>query len=272
MVVDVATDGEGRIAALGQEVRACALGQASAALMGAHAIGRTAAELAEARDALAAYLAGTRDDPGDWPGLAVFAEARRFTARHASILLAFEAAAEAALQARARRCRMRARRRCTLLDDAVILLGFALVFVLLFRRLGLGATLGYLVAGALVGPHLLGLVGGGEAMLEIAEIGIVLLLFLVGLELNPARLWRMRHDIFGFGLLQVLICGVADLGARLAGDRFLDARPRSRSACRWRCPRPRRCCRCCNRPGACARRSASALSRSCSSRTFRSCR
>ena len=97
----------------------------------------------------------------------------------------------------------------SLLGDAVILLGFALVFVLLFRRLGLGATLGYLVAGALVGPHLLGLVAGGESILEIAEIGIVLLLFLVGLELNPTRLWRMRHDIFGFGLLQVALCGLA---------------------------------------------------------------
>ena len=97
----------------------------------------------------------------------------------------------------------------SLLGDAVILLGFALVFVLLFRRLGLGATLGYLVAGALVGPQLLGLVTGGETMLEIAEIGIVLLLFLVGLELNPGRLWRMRHDIFGFGLVQVVLCGVA---------------------------------------------------------------
>jgi glutathione-regulated potassium-efflux system protein KefB len=97
----------------------------------------------------------------------------------------------------------------TLLGDAVILLGFALVFVLLFRRLGLGATLGYLVAGALVGPQLLGLVRGGESMLEIAEIGIVLLLFLVGLELNPTRLWRMRHDIFGFGLVQVVLCGIA---------------------------------------------------------------
>jgi glutathione-regulated potassium-efflux system protein KefB len=96
----------------------------------------------------------------------------------------------------------------SLLRDAVILLGFALVFVLLFRRLGLGATLGYLVAGALVGPHLLGLIDGGETMLEIAEIGIVLLLFLVGLELNPTRLWRMRHDIFGFGLLQVAICAI----------------------------------------------------------------
>jgi CPA2 family monovalent cation:H+ antiporter-2/glutathione-regulated potassium-efflux system protein KefB len=97
----------------------------------------------------------------------------------------------------------------SLLGDGVILLGFALVFVLLFRRLGLGATLGYLVAGALVGPQLLGLVHGGETMLEIAEIGIVLLLFLVGLELNPGRLWRMRHDIFGFGLVQVVLCGIA---------------------------------------------------------------
>ncbi|MBV9930981.1 MAG: cation:proton antiporter [Alphaproteobacteria bacterium] len=100
----------------------------------------------------------------------------------------------------------------TLLGDGVILLGFGLFFVLLFRRLGLGATLGYLVAGALVGPQLLGLVHGGEAMLEIAEIGIVLLLFLVGLELNPGRLWRMRQDIFGFGLLQVALCGLAAAG------------------------------------------------------------
>ncbi|MEA3049113.1 MAG: glutathione-regulated potassium-efflux system protein KefB [Sphingomonadales bacterium] len=100
----------------------------------------------------------------------------------------------------------------SLLGDGVILLGFALFFVLLFRRLGLGATLGFLVAGALVGPQMLGLVKGGEEMLKIAEIGIVLLLFLVGLELNPGRLWRMRQDIFGFGLLQVVLCGLAAAG------------------------------------------------------------
>jgi monovalent cation:proton antiporter-2 (CPA2) family protein len=100
----------------------------------------------------------------------------------------------------------------TLLGEGVILLGFALFFVLLFRRLGLGATLGFLVAGALVGPQVLGLVQGGEGMLKIAEIGIVLLLFLVGLELNPGRLWRMRQDIFGFGLLQVALCGLAAAG------------------------------------------------------------
>jgi NifU-like protein involved in Fe-S cluster formation len=96
VTVDVVTGDDGRIAAIGQEVRACALGQASAALMGAHAIGRTAEEIAAARDRLAAFLAGTTDDPGDWPGLAVFRDARPFTARHPSILLAFEAAAEAA--------------------------------------------------------------------------------------------------------------------------------------------------------------------------------
>jgi NifU-like protein involved in Fe-S cluster formation len=99
VAVDLVLDGEGRVAALGQEVKACALGQASAALMGANALGRTAGELEQARDALRAFLAGERDDAGAWPGLGLFAEARPFTARHASILLAFEAAAEAAAAA-----------------------------------------------------------------------------------------------------------------------------------------------------------------------------
>ena len=97
----------------------------------------------------------------------------------------------------------------SLLHGAAYLFGFALVSVLLFRRLGLGATLGYLVAGALVGPQMLGLVSGGETMMRLAEFGIALLLFLVGLELNPTRLWRMKEDIFGFGLLQVVACGLA---------------------------------------------------------------
>ena len=101
VAVDVVLDGEGRIARLGQEVKACALGQASASLMGAGAIGRSRDELAEARDALASFLAGRRDDPGDWPGLSIFSDARRYSARHPSILLAFEAVAEAAEKARA---------------------------------------------------------------------------------------------------------------------------------------------------------------------------
>lgn len=95
-----------------------------------------------------------------------------------------------------------------LLSEGVVLLGFALLFVMLFRRLGLGAVLGYLIAGALVGPQGLGLVGGGQTKLDLAEIGIVLLMFLVGLELNPARLWRLKRDILGFGLAQVAVCGV----------------------------------------------------------------
>lgn len=96
-----------------------------------------------------------------------------------------------------------------LLTEGVVLLGAAVLFVILFRRFGLGAVLGYLIAGALVGPQGLGLVGGGESKLAIAEIGIVLLLFLVGLELNPARLWRLKRDIFGLGLMQVVACGIA---------------------------------------------------------------
>ncbi len=96
----------------------------------------------------------------------------------------------------------------TLIEGAM-LLGAGLVCVIMFRRFGLGAVLGYLVAGAALGPSGFGLVGGGESKLAIAEIGIALLLFLVGLELNPARLWKLKRDIFGLGLLQVIICGLA---------------------------------------------------------------
>ena len=99
VAVDVVLDEEGRLAGLGQEVKACALGQASASLMGASAIGRSRSELAGARDALAAFLDGRRDDPGEWPGLDIFREARPYKARHPSILLAFEAVAEAAAAA-----------------------------------------------------------------------------------------------------------------------------------------------------------------------------
>ena len=97
--VDVTVDEAGRVAALGQEVNACALGQASAALMAASAIGRSPSELGRARDALAEFLAGGRDHPGDWPGLEILGEARAYPARHASILLPFQAVAEAAEEA-----------------------------------------------------------------------------------------------------------------------------------------------------------------------------
>jgi glutathione-regulated potassium-efflux system protein KefB len=95
------------------------------------------------------------------------------------------------------------------LVSGAIMLGAALVFVTLFRKLGLGATLGYIVAGAIIGPSALGLIGEADSIMAVSEIGIALLLFLVGLELNPSRLWRLRKDIFGLGLIQVLVCGIA---------------------------------------------------------------
>ena len=96
----------------------------------------------------------------------------------------------------------------TALMEGAILLGVATLFVLIFRRLGLGAVLGYLIAGAIVGPHGLGLVGGGESKLAFAELGIAFLLFLVGLELSPRRLWQMRRAIFGIGMVQVVATGL----------------------------------------------------------------
>ncbi|MCM8556369.1 monovalent cation:proton antiporter-2 (CPA2) family protein [Sphingomicrobium sediminis] len=89
------------------------------------------------------------------------------------------------------------------------MLGAAVVMVTLFRRLGLGATLGYIVGGAIIGPFVLGLVGNAENIMSISEFGIALLLFIVGLELNPSRLWRLRRDIFGLGITQVVTCGIA---------------------------------------------------------------
>ena len=96
-----------------------------------------------------------------------------------------------------------------LLEVGAIMLGTALLFVIVFRKLGLGATLGYIVGGALIGPQLLRLVDDPQAMASISEIGIALLLFIVGLELHPSRLWRLRADIFGLGLSQVVLCGLA---------------------------------------------------------------
>ena len=99
VTVDVRMDDAGRVADLGLEVRACALGQASAALMAAHAIGQDADALGQARDQLSAFLAGASEDLDFWPGLAVLAAARDYPARHASITLSFDAVAQAAADA-----------------------------------------------------------------------------------------------------------------------------------------------------------------------------
>jgi NifU-like protein involved in Fe-S cluster formation len=91
VTVDIVLDAQGRVAELGLAVSACALGQASAALMGRNALARSRLEASAARDALKAYLNEEADTPGDWPGLEVFAAARAYPARHAAILLPFDA-------------------------------------------------------------------------------------------------------------------------------------------------------------------------------------
>ena len=106
----------------------------------------------------------------------------------------------------------------SLLLDATIYLGAAVVFVPLASRLGLGSVLGYLFAGCVIGPFGLGLVQDVEAILHFAEFGVVLMLFAIGLELEPARLWAMRGNVFGGGGLQMGVCGVVlALAARAIG-------------------------------------------------------
>lgn len=89
---------------------------------------------------------------------------------------------------------------------AVVLLGAAVVAAPLFQRLRLGAVLGYLAAGIVVGPSFLAVVDGPEQLLHIAELGVVLFLFLIGLEMRPSHLWALRRDLFGLGLAQVTLC------------------------------------------------------------------
>ncbi|MFZ4760449.1 MAG: cation:proton antiporter, partial [Burkholderiaceae bacterium] len=88
---------------------------------------------------------------------------------------------------------------------ALVYLAAALVMVPLFKRIGLGTVLGYLVAGVAIGPWGLGLVTDFERVTQVSELGVVMLLFLVGLELEPKRLWALRQSIFGLGLLQVVV-------------------------------------------------------------------
>lgn len=89
------------------------------------------------------------------------------------------------------------------IGPAVVLMGAAVIAVPLFRRLGLGSVLGYFAAGALVGPSLLGLFTDPDTILHFAELGVVMFLFIIGLELRPQKLWTMRGQIFGLGLAQV---------------------------------------------------------------------
>src|SRR5512134_2292120 len=100
----------------------------------------------------------------------------------------------------------------SLLAESAIFLAAAVIAVPLSRRLRLGAVLGYLAAGVIIGPWGLGLVTEVDNILHFAELGVVLLLFVIGLELQPSRLWVLRRSVFGLGGAQVLATGLA-LGA-----------------------------------------------------------
>ncbi|WP_413527796.1 glutathione-regulated potassium-efflux system protein KefC [Rahnella inusitata] len=95
-----------------------------------------------------------------------------------------------------------------LMIEGLIYLGSAALFVPIAVRLGLGSVLGYLIAGCIIGPWGLKLVSDAESILTFAEIGVVLMLFVIGLELDPKRLWTMRASVFGGGSIQMVGCGV----------------------------------------------------------------
>jgi monovalent cation:proton antiporter-2 (CPA2) family protein len=101
------------------------------------------------------------------------------------------------------------------LADILVLLAAAVIAVPLFQRLGLGSVLGYLAAGALVGPWGLGFIDQIEEIRHIAEFGVIFLLFIIGIELKPARLWAMRRMVFGLGTAQLMVTGSAIAGLTL---------------------------------------------------------
>lgn len=104
------------------------------------------------------------------------------------------------------------------LTSAVIFLAAVVVVVPIFKRIGFGTVLGYLAAGVAIGPSALGLVSNADSVLHFAELGVVLLLFLIGLELDPKKLWQLRRPVFGVGGLQLLVsAGVLTLVFWLLG-------------------------------------------------------
>ena len=102
------------------------------------------------------------------------------------------------------------------LIKVVTLLGAAVVAVPLFKRIGLGSVLGYLAAGLAIGPFGLKLFSDPQAILHTAELGVVMFLFVIGLEMRPSHLWSLRREIFGLGSLQVVVCGLLLTGVGVA--------------------------------------------------------
>lgn len=102
------------------------------------------------------------------------------------------------------------------LVQVVGLLAAGVIAVPVFKRLGLGSVLGYLAAGVALGPFVLGVVHDPAAILRVAQLGVVMFLFIVGLEMEPTRLWNLRRQIFGVGVAQVVACGVVLTGVGMA--------------------------------------------------------
>ncbi len=102
------------------------------------------------------------------------------------------------------------------LIKVVTLLGAAVVAVPLFKRIGLGSVLGYLAAGLAIGPFGLKLVDDAQTIIHVAELGVVMFLFVIGLEMKPSHLWSMRNQIFGLGSLQIAVCGILLTGVGVA--------------------------------------------------------
>lgn len=96
--------------------------------------------------------------------------------------------------------------------NVVVLLGAAVIAVPLFKRLGLGSVLGYLAAGLAIGPFGIGFFSDPKSILHVAELGVVMFLFIIGLEMQPSRLWKLRGEIFGLGVAQVVACGALLMG------------------------------------------------------------
>ncbi len=97
----------------------------------------------------------------------------------------------------------------------VVLLAAAVIAVPIFKRIGLGSVLGYLIAGLVIGPFGFAFFQDSTAILHIAELGIVMYLFVIGLEMQPSHLWSLRREIFGLGTLQIIICALALTGVGL---------------------------------------------------------